>query len=54
MSMKGIGKAMQEMPPSTLQARPTPIFRNIGLAASERAHATTERNVVFTETALAA
>ena len=54
MSMNGNGNAMQEMPPRTLQARPTPMFRNIGLAASVRAHAMIERNAVFTEIALAA
>jgi hypothetical protein len=54
MSMKGMGNAMQEIPPSTLHARPTPILRNIGLAASVSPHAIPERNAVLTEIALAA
>jgi hypothetical protein len=45
---------MQDIPPSTLQALPTPILRNIGRDASVRAHAITERMVVLTDTALAA
>jgi hypothetical protein len=54
MSREGMGNAMQEIPPRTLQARPTPIFRNMGLAASVRAHAMIDLKVVFTDIALAA
>jgi hypothetical protein len=52
--MNGIGNAMQDMPPSKLHARPTPMLRNIGRAASVRPHAITERIAVLTEIALAA
>jgi hypothetical protein len=54
MRMKGIGKAMHDSPPSVLEAFPTPMLRNIGLAARLRPHATPERKAVLTEDALAA
>ena len=54
MNMNGTGKAKQEMPPNRLDAGPTPMFRNIGLAAKGSPHASKERRNVFAEIALAA
>lgn len=52
--MKGTGKAKHEIPPSTLDAGPTPMFRNMGRAAKGRPQASNDRKKVFALTALAA
>jgi hypothetical protein len=52
--MIGTGKARHAIPPSRLQAGPTPKFRNIGRAASGRPKASRERINVLAAKALAA
>lgn len=51
---KGTGSARHDIPPRRLAAGPTPKFSNIGRAAIGKAHAKTERRIVFAETTLEA
>jgi hypothetical protein len=52
MNMNGTGRAKQEMAPSRLAAGPTPMFKNIGLAAKGIAHDNRERKNVLAAIAL--
>jgi hypothetical protein len=54
MKMKGTGKASRDIPPSILDAGPTPSPRNMGLAANGIPKAIKQRRRLFAATALAA
>ena len=54
MNNNGTGSARQETPPRRLIAGPIPMVWAIGAAATGRAQASTDRRIVFAETALAA
>lgn len=52
MNMNGTGRARQDIAPNKLAAGPTPMFRNIGLAAKGIAQANRERKKVLDAIAL--